>query len=313
MIFIKTMLILITGLFVIGCSDQEKPLRVGIIPWIGYESIYQAKEFGWLDADVELVEGSIASDSFKRIISGEVDAAAMTIDDIILARSKGISLTVVAVLDISAGADILLSKIQITDLSQLKGKRIGCENSALASLILAKTLDKADLNEDDVSIVRVSPPEQSGAWEKDEIDLAITYEPFASSLIDKNAYHVLSSRDLPELIFDVLAIRTDRIKGRESAIRKLLQAHFRALGYFHENYKDTIYRIATREGVSPVAIERALRGVILPSKEANDIYLSENSRLFVSLNELNSLMQDKGFIAHKVTLENLVNKNYMKE
>lgn len=297
-----------------GCLSEEHKIRVAISPWIGYEPIYQAEEFGWLDKNVELVKGDSLSASFQKIISGEVDAAAMTMEDVIIARTKGVELTIVAVLDISAGADVVLSKDPQEDLQQLKGKRIGCENSALASLILSKMLDKAGLHHDDVTVLDLSPSQQLDAWEKDEVDVVITYEPFASKLIQKDAHYLISSREFPEMIFDVLAVRTDRLlQEHEAGVKKLLQAHFKALDYFHSNYKDVLYRIAAREGISPDDVKRALGGIVFPSKSANKAFFLKDSSLFRSAYELNTLMFERGFSAQKASLNNFADPLFLKD
>ena len=41
------------ALAVIGCGRSE-PLRVGVHPWIGYEPLFLAEEFGWLADSVKL-------------------------------------------------------------------------------------------------------------------------------------------------------------------------------------------------------------------------------------------------------------------
>lgn len=310
---IKIVSIMFFLLTLSGCFSEEKSLKVATLQWIGYESIYQAEEFGWLDKNVKLVKGNIPSDSLRRILSGEVDAATMTMEDVILARAKGVELIIVAVLDISAGADVVLSKKSILDVTQLKGKRIGSEKSALASLILIKTLEKAGLQESDVTVLDLAPPEQLDAWKKDEVDVVITYEPYASKLFEEKANYILSSRELPEMIFDVLAVRTDRIEGREDGVKKFLEAHFKALEYFRQHYKDVTYRIATREEITPEDVSRALGGVVLPSKSANGNFFDEKSSLFKAAKELNELMFEKGFITKKASLDNLLNPRFLKD
>ncbi len=296
-----------------GCQDEDEKLRVGVLPWIGYESIYQAEEFGWLDKSIELVKGEIPTDSFQRILSGEVDAAALTLEDVILARTKGVDLTIVAVLDISAGADIVLSKEPIESLAEIKGKRIGAEDSALASLFLTKMLEQSGLQQSDVTVLNVPSTQQLEAWKSDQVDIVITYEPYASKLISLDANYVTSSREFAEMIFDVLAVRNDRLEDREASIQKLLRTHFKTLEYFHTNYKDILYRISAREGNRPDDVKRALGGVILPSKAANRVYFDKDSTLYKSAQELNDLMFDKGFIAKKALLNDLTDPVFLKD
>ena len=96
-----------------GCSDPV-PLRFGIHPWIGYEPLYLARDFNWLPDTVALVPGTSAKDSMEGLISGALDGAALTLDETIRVRSSGLELLVVAVADVSAGADVLMVKPSIT-------------------------------------------------------------------------------------------------------------------------------------------------------------------------------------------------------
>ena len=310
--FIRT--ILIFSLFILGgCFSEEEPLKVAISPWIGYESIYQAEEFGWLDKNIELVKGDSLSDSFKKIMSGEVDAATMTMEDVLIAQTEGIDLTIIAVLDISAGADVILSKGSMNTLAELKGKRVGSERSALASLMLTKTLDKAGLQAKDVSVVNLSPIQQLEAWNNDKIDVAITYEPYATKLLREGANYVISSKEFPEMIFDVLAVRTDRIKDHELGLKTLLQSHFKTLEYFRKNYIDTLHRVAAREGNTPDDVKRAFGGVVLPSKAANKVFMSNDSNLYRSAQGLNTLMFEKGFILKKADLNDFTSVKFIND
>ena len=115
------------------------------------------------------------------------------------------------------------------------------------------------------------------------------------------------------MIFDVLAVRTDRLEGRESGVKKLLKAHFRVLEYFQINYKDILYRIAEREGISLNDVKRALGGVVLPSKSANNSFFGKKSTLLKSAKELNALMFDRGLILEKASLDKLTNPMFLKE
>jgi NitT/TauT family transport system substrate-binding protein len=89
-----------------GCSDSG-PLRFGIHPWIGYEPLYLANDFNWLPATVALQPGNSATDSMDGLLSGALDGAALTLDETIRIWSRGLELVVVAVADVSAGADVL--------------------------------------------------------------------------------------------------------------------------------------------------------------------------------------------------------------
>ncbi|MCK5188995.1 MAG: ABC transporter substrate-binding protein, partial [Methylococcales bacterium] len=94
--------------------------------WPGYDLMFLAQKQGWLvDPNLKLLTTQSATDSIMALSTGQVDGAALTLDEVLLARDKGIPLTIVLVFDISAGADMVLSRAKINSLSELKGKRIG--------------------------------------------------------------------------------------------------------------------------------------------------------------------------------------------
>lgn len=294
-----------------ACSGPQPPLRIGIHPWIGYEPLLLADEFGWLDNKIELVKGSIAGDSLNALQAGRLDAAALTLDEVLLARNKGIPLTIVAVLDVSAGADMFLARPDIKSLQDIRGKRVGVENSALGATVLIKVLDAAGLTQEDISPVDLAPDRQVQAWDDGMVDAVVTYEPTASMLLRRGAIKLFDSRDMPDTIFDVLAVHNDLLKSRSEHIDKLVSAHFRGLEYIRINRGDALYRIAAHQQVTLAEVKNALAGVTLPDLSGNQQYLAKGSRLKVAAEQLNRLMADRGLLNQPDDLRNLFSNDYL--
>ncbi len=78
-----------TPLWLAACSPA-KPLAVAVHPRIGYESLYLARDFGWLPAGVTLHAGHAAGDSLAALKAGTVDAAALTLEEVLLPRPDGL-------------------------------------------------------------------------------------------------------------------------------------------------------------------------------------------------------------------------------
>lgn len=293
-----------------GCAGREN-LVLGIHPWIGYESLHIARDFGWLPARVELRQGQTAGDSLAGLVSGQLDAAALTLDEVLSARSAGVPLIVVLVFDVSAGADVLLVRPEISHLAGLANKRIGVENSAVGELVLHQALERAGLGLQDVTVVDLSPDRQVEAWRSGRIDAVVSYEPTASRLKAEGAVSLFDSRQMPNKIFDVLAIRRDRVEAREDVLRALLIAHFRALQHLRSNREDALYRIATRQGIDIAAARRALAGVILPDLAGNRLYFADGSDLEAAARRLNQVMVGHGLLAQPDSLANLFDPRYL--
>jgi len=271
-------------------SCDHQPLVVGIHPWIGYEPLYLAQEFGWLPERVRLRAGESVSDSLAGLQQGELDAAALTLDEVFRLRAQGINMTVIAVLDVSAGSDVLMVKPDTTSLDRLAGRRIAVEFHSVSELMLLKILEQAGLRREDVQLVDLPVDAQYRAWQSSEIDAVVTYEPTASRLEHLGAVRLFDSRQLPDLIFDVLAVRQDRITGRAASLRELVAAHFQGLKHMQSNRYDALYRIATRQGITLEEAQRALAGVSFPNEQGNRLYLQPHSRLHRAGTELQKFL-----------------------
>ena len=112
----RLLALVLAALFVAACSAPGTPLRVGSNVWPGYEFLYLAREKGLYDESIRLVELASASDVMDALRAGDIEAGALTLDETITLASEGVDLVVVLVFDISAGADVLMTKPSITRL-----------------------------------------------------------------------------------------------------------------------------------------------------------------------------------------------------
>jgi NitT/TauT family transport system substrate-binding protein len=238
-----------------GCSNPE-PLRLGLNPWIGSETLALAQQFGWLPQAVQVVETASMGESAAGLVEGQLDAALLTLDEMLLLRERGTPLTAVLVFDVSAGGDALLAKPQFPKLTRLRGRTVGVERSALGLLILSHALDSVGMTTADVVIAVLSPEEQLQAWKNGQIDAAVTYGPTLSALESSFGRRLFDSEQMPNLIVDVLAVRQDRLD--HPALPGVVRAHFQGLDQLQHHQDDAIYRIAANLELSPSGVRRAL-------------------------------------------------------
>ncbi len=290
-----------------GCLDAP-PIRVAIHPWIGYETLPLAQQLGWLPASVQLTETRDLGDSAKALQTGRVDAACVTLDEVLRLRAAGMAVTVVLVFDVSAGADVVMARPEIDSLAKLAGRRIGFEGGPLSTIILNKLLKEIGGDRSTLRIAKVPPESQLEAWRQGTLDAVITYEPNATLLQREGAHRLFDSRNIPDIIMDVLAVRADLLESRRRALRDLAKAHFRGLGHLQTNRQDALHRIATRQGVTFEEISIALQGVMLPSESANREYLAgAQPRLLPVARELSEVMVGAGLLAKMDDMAELAN------
>lgn len=290
------------------------PLSLGIHPWIGYEALYLARDFDWLPDEVQLSYGETATDSLQGLASGKLDAACLTLDEMLRVREQGLSLTAITVFDISAGADVVLARPEITKPLDLAGKRIGVENSATGALVLNRMLEAAGLDMSSVTRVTFSSGTQLDLWESSAIDAIVTYEPTASMIRNLGANLLYDSREMPDTILDVLAIRTDLPGGYHHVLKSLVASHFKGLAHINSNRQDATYRIAAHQGISIEEVKKAFSGVLLPSLEANREYLAPpHQRLLKTAANISRLLSQNGFLKKEDSLVDLINPSFLPE
>lgn len=293
-----------------GCS-KSGPITFGVHPWIGYEPLYLARDFGWLPETVTLSSGSSAKDSMNGLISGDLDGAALTLDETIRVMSEGVELVVVAVANVSAGADALVTRPHISELADLRDQRVAVELGGVSGIMLLRILEVAGLDLDDITRVDLPVSQHVEAWSRGEIDASVSYEPTASALVNSGGVRLFDSREMPETIFDVLVVTRQKADSRPGVVRDLVAAHFAGLQHLVRSMHDAVYRVASRQGIQPEDVRSALATVMLPDLAANQRYLSSSGRVEVVARSLYRQMLSEGMISTEFELQRLCDSAFL--
>ena len=230
----------------LGCND-EPPLTVAYHPWPGYAPLKLADSLGWWDdGRLRGLPTGSASASRVALAEGRAQAAALTLDETLLAVADGLPLHVVALFNLSHGADVVLAKPGFTDRTRWVGARLGHETGAVGELMTASWLEYAGLRAEDVTGVHLTADEHLSAWKDGRVDLLVTFEPTASRLESLGAKRLFDSSQLPpeRPIADVLAIRADAWRRRRAALRTMVRQIFAAQRHLMTLPVDAAYRLA---------------------------------------------------------------------
>jgi len=94
------MLSFILVAFLMGCTSVPEPIfRVGTNQWIGYELLYLARHLNEFNGSpIRLVELTSADEVSHGLRSGVLEAAALTLDEVIRLMDTGLDLRVILVL-----------------------------------------------------------------------------------------------------------------------------------------------------------------------------------------------------------------------
>jgi NitT/TauT family transport system substrate-binding protein len=287
--------------------------RVASIVWVGYEPLFLARELGYYDnARLRLVETPSNTDSVMALATGDVEAACLTLDECLVAREGGLDLRIVLVFDDSAGADVFMARPEIKTLADLRGKRIGVEDTANGALMLAKTLEAAGLAPDDVIKVQVFGDNQVTAYRKHQVDALVSFEPYATRLAALGAVRLLDSTRFPGLIVDVLAVRAEAVDEFRTPLTKLVDGYFRALDHLADAPDDAAARMAPRMAIGAGDVLRALRGVRMMNRADNQGWLAGTEpKMLAVARDVGGIMRKNGLLREAPRFDRLVDARFL--
>lgn len=293
---------------VIGCTEKPSELfRVGTNVWPGYEPLYLARSLGYLDdLSVRLVEYSNATDVIRAFRNNAIEAAALTLDEVLLLAQDGLEPRVVLIMDISAGGDAIIGSSGIENLADVKGKRIGVEASALGAYVLTRALESVDLVPHDVQTVLINVDRHERAFKEGSVDAVITFEPVKTKLIAAGGHEIFTSLQIPGEIVDVLVVRKNYLMNHTSEVRSLIDNWFYALEYLKKNPHDAARRIVQRMHISEDEFLESLKGLHYPDREENrDLIWQKPPQLITSSEKLLSVMLDNHLLRKSIEIEQL--------
>ncbi|MFZ5775975.1 MAG: ABC transporter substrate-binding protein [Thermodesulfobacteriota bacterium] len=253
-----------------GCSRGKTELQIGTNLWVGYEPLYLARSLGFFGKGVRLVEFTSTTDTIRAFRSGAIDGAAVTLDEALLLAQDQNDIRVVLVFDVSVGADAVLAQPGIKNLADLKGRKVGVENSALGAFMLTRALQSGGMSRKDIELVPLDPSAQENTFKSKKIDAVVAFEPNNSKLKAAGASTLFDSSQIPNEIVDLLVIRSSVLDKDPAIARKLRQAWFKALRYFTEYPLDAGKRMMPRLGAAtPEEVLLMFKGLHLPTFEEN--------------------------------------------
>jgi NitT/TauT family transport system substrate-binding protein len=285
-----------------------EPLRIAAGPFAGYEPLYLARDLGLLTPDeVRLVEYAPGAQSLRAYRNGVVDGAAMTLDEALILARQGYSPRVVAVLAFSRGADVVIARPEMTSLSDLRGRRVGVESTALGAYFLSRVLYFAGVGRNEVEVVPMELAEHPQAFRDGRVDALITYNVTAEDLDELGAVRLFDSSLIPDEIVDVLVVREAALHRSPQAVTVLLRGWAGALEYLDRKPDDAIARMAPRTGMTSAQFRHALEGVELPDLAQNlALFSGQPPPLQDALEDIMRFMLAEGLLPAPVDTSELI-------
>jgi NitT/TauT family transport system substrate-binding protein len=223
-----------------GGGDSGTPrLRLGMSSYSGYGPYFIGVEKGYFrDAGVDLDPQIVGDDALQRataVRAGKLDGFTTTVDTIVNAMGKGIPLVTVLATDTSDGADGVVSTKDVAEVADLRGKQVAVQSGTTTQFLLATVLEEAGLSLDDIEQQNLSPSDAGAAFAAGKVPVAATWEPWLTKAAQQGGKVLASSKDLPGVITDAVALDPDYVEEQPDAAQALAEGWSRSVEFLREN------------------------------------------------------------------------------
>lgn len=289
------------GVLLSACENPPvAPLKIGMNPWVGYDPLVLARDTGLLDARrVKVVELPSGSEVLRQFRNGVLEAAALTLDEVLCLADEHVDVRVVAVLSVSAGADAVLAAPSLRRAADLRGRRVAVERTTVGALMLQGVLAAGGLRPDDVQVLNLEAIQHLAALQAGRVDAAVSYEPLAGAMRAAGFQSIFDSRQMDGDIVDVLVAHTPLFEQRPQDLLALFNGWRQGLLSMQRSPVLSADLLVRGTGLSLADYLAAFRGLRFYSREENLTLMSgqppplgaQSQRLVQTLQAMGRLRQ----------------------
>ncbi len=238
------------------------PLALGLNAWVGYDPLVLARERGLIDRGaVKVIELSSSSETLRHFRNRLLDAAALTLDEALRLADEGFDPRVVAVLSVSAGADLVMALPEVRDLAGLRGRTVAVETTTVGALMLQRLLQAARLQPGDVTVLNVEATQHLALLRGGKAQVSVSYEPLAGALREAGLVTIFDSRQMPGDIVDVLLVHADVLQSRPEQVQALVAGWHRGLAAVRQDPHASAALLAPGADLTPAQYLAAFKGL----------------------------------------------------
>lgn len=242
-----------------AAAAQDTTIRVLAPTWVGFAPALVAQDLGCYEAEGYSLDFRFEDDRANVMAAmerGDIDADMRTVGEHQgrprVPETPG---TIIGTIDISVGGDGVLVDDTVTTVADLKGRTVAIEPNIPARLLLQMELAEAGLSLDDVELREIATADTIAVFADPSIAAVGTYEPFLSQAVtalpDRNPRVLVSSREQPDIIVDIITARDAVLADDPGKLRALLRCTYRAVDFFKQDPAQFAAYAAPYYGLTP--------------------------------------------------------------
>ena len=209
-------------------SKGIKPLRVGLLPWLGWEGLYIAeikKLFAVEGIEVEQIMFKSPTDINNALLARQIDIGGIVAVDMFGLTAQAPDLKIIMVSDYSGEVDGILCNNKIFKPEDLRGKKFARENAPYEIVFVGEFLKRGGLTEKDVQIISLTAEEGAKAFMAGKVDAVATYDPFITKALKmrRDAKQLFSPKGT-SIIANSIAVHGKVIEERRNDVLAYIRA-----------------------------------------------------------------------------------------
>jgi NitT/TauT family transport system substrate-binding protein len=247
-------------------SGAGGALKIAYSDWPGWVAWEVAIQKGWfkeagLDVEFTWLDYVPTMEAFS---AGKVDAVCMTNGDALVTGSTGGKSVSIIINDYSDGNDMIIAKPGITSVAQLKGKTVGVEVGFVDHLLLLHALKASNMKESDITLKNVKTDDTPQALKSGGVDAIAAWQPLSGAALKQvpGSKPIFTSKDVPGLIYDVLAVNPKSLAERRADWVKVAKVWDRVAKFVNDekNIDEAAKIMGARVRLSPEEYKPLMKG-----------------------------------------------------
>jgi NitT/TauT family transport system substrate-binding protein len=269
----------------LGQNQSLKPLRVGITSWVGFDIARYAEPSGIFKQrglEIDFVRFENQQDSSRAVMRGALDAAFVSLWDVMQVDPGNGKPVVLMTTNISAGADGIVAKPEIKSVEDLRGKKVGAKLGTVNHLILLEALKANQIKPSDVQLLDYSNEVAAQKIKEGEIDAAVLWEPMLGETAKNIKGNVIyTTKQVDSLVIDALMSSDMIVKAKKAELKQFMLEWFDVMHAVETQPKEVFNTVGKKLGQSGESFASDYAGL-----KKGDMTL--NRRMFAAEGRLNS-------------------------
>ncbi len=274
-------------------------IYAGWMPWgtISSEKIIDkwASKYG---IKINVVQLNDYIESINQYTAGQFDGCTMTnMDALTILAAGGVDTTALILGSYSEGNDGVVLKGEGKKLADLKGMKIYLPELSVSHYLLVRGLEKAGLQERDVTVVNTSDADIVSAFATDDVQAAVAWNPQLSTIkATPKTTEVFSSTEVPGELIDMMVVNTETLRDNPALGKALTGAWYEMMGLMKAQDAKALNAMAAASGTDLAGYQAQLKTTHLFYTPADNLAFTTSGDLAKTMQRVAQFSFDKGLL-----------------